>query len=71
VVLVDLGPVRVIQLMDGEARLQSVVEPHVVDRLVDGLLDQQRSHRRQRCDAAPMPTFRPQTPNLAPFQKLG
>src|SRR5580700_9351890 len=30
VVVVDLGPMRVVQLVEGEARLQRVVETHVV-----------------------------------------
>lgn len=29
-VVVDLGPVRVVQLMDREARVERVVEAHVV-----------------------------------------
>src|SRR5947209_4873600 len=45
-VLVHPGPVRVVQLVDGEAGVERVVEAHVVDRLVDRLLDEQRGHRR-------------------------
>src|SRR5437867_12570858 len=41
VVLVDLGPVRVVHLVDREARVERVVETHMVDALVDRLLDQQ------------------------------
>src|SRR4051794_32896153 len=40
-VVVDLGPVGVVELVNGEARLQRVVEPHVVDALVHRLLDHQ------------------------------
>src|SRR3954469_18927199 len=39
-VLVQLGPVRVVQLVEGEAGLERVVEAHVVDGLVHRLLDQ-------------------------------
>src|SRR5829696_9229824 len=45
-VLVDLGPVRVVQLVEGEAGVERDVEAHVVDGLVDRLLDEQRGHRR-------------------------
>src|SRR5215213_4060492 len=51
-VVVDDGPVRVVELVQGEARLQRVVEAHVVDRLVHRLLDQQRGHRRDLRDAS-------------------
>jgi MFS family permease len=44
VVLVELGPVRVVELVHGEARVEGVVEAHVVDALVHRLLDQQRGH---------------------------
>ena len=49
-VVVDLGPVRVVQLVQREAGVERVVEAHVVDRLVDRLLDEQRGHRRQLGD---------------------
>jgi hypothetical protein len=39
---IDLGPVRVVDLMQAEARVQRVVETHLVDRLVDRFLDLSR-----------------------------
>ena len=50
-VLVDLRPVRVVELVQREAGVERVVEAHVVDGLVDRLLDEQRRHRRaaRRC----------------------
>jgi MFS family permease len=44
VVLVELGPVRVVQLVHRKTRVEGVVEAHVVDALVHRLLDQQRGH---------------------------
>jgi hypothetical protein len=38
----DLGPVGVVRLVQGEASLKRVVKAHVVDRLVDRLFDEQR-----------------------------
>src|SRR3974390_1347367 len=46
-VLVHPGPVRVVELVQREARVQRVVEAHVVDALVDRLLDEQRGHGGQ------------------------
>ena len=51
VVLADLGPVGVVELVQREARLPHVLEAHVVDALVDRFLDEQRGHRRELGDA--------------------
>src|SRR5690606_20440123 len=49
-VVVHLCPVRVVQLVQREAGVERVVEAHVVDALIDRLLDEQRGHRRHRRD---------------------
>src|SRR4051794_413904 len=41
-VVVHLGPVRMVELVQGEAGVERVVEAHVVHALVDRLLDEQR-----------------------------
>src|SRR5829696_2488116 len=47
-----LAPVRVIELMDLEARVERHRESHRVDGLVDRFLDKERCQRRQPGDAA-------------------
>jgi hypothetical protein len=36
----NLGPVRVVQLVQREARVQGIVESHIIDGLVKGFFDQ-------------------------------
>ncbi len=47
-----LGPMRVVELVDREARGERVLEAHVVDALVHRLLDQERGHRGQCSDSS-------------------